>query len=90
MERAVLLADEGIIHSYHLPINLQPIIEHLTEQEGLEARLAQVEYDLIVDAMTTFQGNVSRAAAHLNITRRALGLRLDKYQLNYKSYRGRV
>ncbi len=56
MERAVLLADEGFIHSYHLPINLQPIIEHLTEQEGLEARLARVEYDMIVEALTSVSG----------------------------------
>lgn len=90
MERAVLLADEGIIHSYHLPINLQPIIEHITEQEGLEARLARVEYDLIVEALAKCQGNISRTAAHLNMTRRALGLRLEKYQLSYKYYRGRA
>ncbi|WP_343711037.1 sigma-54 interaction domain-containing protein [Kosakonia radicincitans] len=88
MERAVLLADEGFIHSYHLPIHLQPIIDHLTEQEGLEARLARVEYDLITEALVKFQGNVSRAASYLNMTRRALGLRLEKYQLNYKHYRG--
>lgn len=90
MERAVLLADEGFIHSYHLPINLQPIIEHLTEQEGLEARLARVEYDMIVEALTRYQGNVSRTARYLNMTRRALGLRLDKYQLSYKQYRSKA
>lgn len=89
MERAVLLADEGIIHTWHLPINLQPIIAHVIEHDGLEARLARVEHDLIIEALTTFQGNVSRAAAHLNMTRRALGLRLEKYQVNYKQFRGR-
>ncbi|ACS86394.1 sigma-54 interaction domain-containing protein [Musicola paradisiaca] len=90
MERAVLLADEGVIHSYHLPINLQPIVEHITQQDGLEARLSRVEYDLIVEALSTYQGNVSRTAAHLNMTRRALGLRLAKYRLDYKNYRGRA
>ncbi len=90
MERAVLLSDEGVIHSYHLPLSLQPILEHLAAEEGLEARVSQIEYDLIVEALSMFQGNVSRAAEHLNITRRALGLRLDKYRLNYKHYRNRA
>lgn len=90
IERAVLLADEGVIHSYHLPINLQPLTESLVQQGGLEARLSQIEYDLIVEALAKFQGNVSRAADFLNITRRALGLRLAKYQLDYRLYRGRI
>ena len=90
IERAVLLADEGMIHSYHLPINLQPVIEHLAAQDGLEARLAQVEYDMIIEALAKFQGNVSRTAAYLNVTRRALGLRLAKYQLDFRLYRGRA
>ncbi len=87
MERAVLLADEGMIHSYHLPINLQPMNTIVIQNEGLEARLARVEYDLIVEALTKYQGNVSRAADFLGMTRRALGLRLSRYQLNYKDYR---
>lgn len=88
MERAVLLADEGIINTWHLPISLQPILDHVIEHGGLEARLARVEHDLIIETLTTFRGNVSRAAAHLNMTRRALGLRLEKYQVNYKQFRG--
>ncbi|MEN3754705.1 hypothetical protein ABC733_24765 [Mangrovibacter sp. SLW1] len=56
MERAVLLADEGMIHSYHLPINLQPMNTIVIQNEGLEARLARVEYDLIVEALTKYQG----------------------------------
>lgn len=87
MERAVLLADDGMIHSYHLPLNLQPMDAMRTQQEGLEARLAQVEYDLIIEALTRFQGNVSRAAGSLGMTRRALGLRMARYDLNYKVFR---
>ncbi|EMA8102655.1 sigma-54 interaction domain-containing protein (plasmid) [Klebsiella sp. WOUb02] len=90
MERAVLLADEGIIHAWHLPLSLQPVIEHLIEQDGLEARLARVEYDLIIEALGMFQGNISRTASHLNMTRRALGLRMEKYRLNYKHFRGQA
>lgn len=88
MERAVLLAEEGVIHSYHLPAALQPaILGTLGEHAGLEARLSMMEYELIVEALARFQGNMSRAAAQLGLTRRMLGLRMAKYQLNYKNYR---
>ncbi|MFE8046634.1 sigma 54-interacting transcriptional regulator [Brenneria goodwinii] len=86
MERAVLLADEGFIHSYHLPINLQPVILGETVT-GLEAQLARIEYDIIVESLARNQGNISRTAAQLGMTRRALSLRMEKYQLSYKAYR---
>ena len=88
MERAVLLAEEGVIHAYHLPANLQPpAIDQTNPQGGMDARISQVEYELIVEALTQFQGNVSEAANHLGMTRRILGLRMSKYQLNYKDFR---
>ena len=88
MERAVLLAEEGVIHAYHLPANLQPaVLDEISAQGGMDARISQVEYELIVEALTQYQGNVSEAAAHLGMTRRILGLRMNKYQLNYKNFR---
>lgn len=88
MERAVLLAEDGVIHSYNLPTYLQPpALGEISALGGLEARLAQIEYEMIIEALTMHQGNVSDAAAHLGLTRRILGLRMAKYQLNYKNYR---
>ncbi|WP_024873201.1 sigma 54-interacting transcriptional regulator [Tolumonas lignilytica] len=88
MERAVLLAEDGVIHSYNLPTYLQPpVLGEISAQGGLEARLSQIEYELIIEALTLHQGNVSEAATHLGLTRRILGLRMAKYQLNYKNYR---
>jgi len=89
MERAVLLAEEGFIHSYHLPINLQPLFGSEAEaMTGIEARLAKIEYDIIVESLIRHRGNISRAAQQLGTTRRALGIRMSKYQLDYKQYRG--
>lgn len=89
MERAVLLAEEGFIHSYHLPINLQPVFGTDAEaMTGIEARLAKIEYDIIVESLVRHRGNISKAAAQLGTTRRALGIRMSKYQLDYKQYRG--
>ncbi|MDD2341865.1 MAG: sigma 54-interacting transcriptional regulator [Tolumonas sp.] len=88
MERAVLLAEDGVIHSYNLPTYLQPpALGEISAQGGLEARLSQIEYEMIIEALTMHQGNVSEAAAHLGLSRRILGLRMAKYQLNYKDYR---
>lgn len=88
MERAVLLAEEGEIHAYHLPANLQPaVLAQQVTQGGMDARISQIEYELIQDALAQHQGNVSEAAAHLGMTRRMLGLRMAKYQLSYKSFR---
>jgi len=88
MERAVLLAEDGVIHSYHLPHPLQPAaLGELSHQSGLEARLSRIEYDIIVEALARYQGNMSKAAEQLALTRRMLGLRMAKYQLNYKNYR---
>lgn len=88
MERAVLLAEDGVIHSYNLPTYLQPpALGEISAQGGLEARLSQIEYEMIIEALTMHQGNVSEAAIHLGLSRRILGLRMAKYQLNYKDYR---
>lgn len=88
MERAVLLAEDGVIHSYHLPHTLQPAaLGELGDRSSLEARLSMMEYEFIVESLARHQGNMSKAAAQLGLTRRMLGLRMAKYQLNYKSYR---
>jgi Nif-specific regulatory protein len=88
MERAVLLAEGGVIHSYNLPSALQPaVLGELGNQSGLEARLSLMEYEIIVESLSLHQGNMSKAAARLGLTRRMLGLRMAKYQLNYKDYR---
>jgi Response regulator containing CheY-like receiver, AAA-type ATPase, and DNA-binding domains len=84
----VLLAEDGVIHSYNLPTYLQPpALGEISAQGGLEARLSQIEYEMIIEALTMHQGNVSEAAVHLGLSRRILGLRMAKYQLNYKDYR---
>ena len=95
MERAVLLSDNNMIHANQLPAALQrlapeplpPAAE--TRINAMEAKISEVEYQLIVDALTRYAGNVSAAAAHLGMTRRLLGLRMAKYQLSYKSFRSR-
>ena len=42
---------------------------------------------MIVEALKTHQGNMTEAAKELGLTRRILGLRMEKHALNYKKFR---
>ncbi len=90
IERAVILSEGGTIEDSHLPPSLQ--IPMLSEEGSatagiLDARLGLAEKEMIVEALTLHRGNMTEAAAHLGLTRRILGLRMNKHGLNYKDYR---
>jgi len=88
IERAVILADDGVIHGYNLPPSLQTSTETGTTFGcGLEAKIQAVEYEMIVEALKTHQGNMTEAAKELGLTRRILGLRMEKHAINYKTFR---
>lgn len=88
IERAMLLADDGVIHGYHLPPSLQtPVVSEIAGGGSLEARLGTVEYEMIVEALKLHHGNTTDAATQLGLTRRILGLRMSKYKLDHKDYR---
>jgi len=88
IERAIILAEDGVIHGYNLPPSLQtPILAGAVRKGGLSERLGAVEYEMIVDALKVHGGNMTEAAADLGLTRRMLGLRMEKYSISYKDYR---
>jgi len=84
----VILSDDNVIHSYDLPLSLQtPLTTSTTFKKGLVAKLEIVEYEMIVEALENHKGNMSAAADELGLTRRILGLRLDKFGIDYKKYK---
>lgn len=88
IERAMLLAEDGVIHGYNLPPSLQtPVVAEVSAEGSLEARLSLIEYEMIVDALKLHQGNMTGAAAQLGLTRRILGLRMVKYKIDHKIFR---
>lgn len=89
IERAMLLAEDGVIHGYHLPPSLQtPVVSELGCAVGsLDARLGAMEYEMIAEALKVHHGNTTEAAAQLGLTRRVLGLRMGKYKLDHKNFR---
>ncbi|MFT4174632.1 MAG: sigma 54-interacting transcriptional regulator [Rhodocyclaceae bacterium] len=88
IERAILMSEDDVIHGYNLPPSLQtPTVPDVAERGRLDARLAAMEYEMIVDALKAHRGNTTEAAAQLGLTRRMLGLRMSKYRLSYRQYR---
>ena len=88
IERAMILAAEGVIHGYDLPPSLQTSEATGTSFGcGLDAKIQAVEYEMIVEALKTHKGNMTKAAEELGLSRRTLGLRMDKYKLSYRPYR---
>jgi Nif-specific regulatory protein len=91
VQRAVILSEDDAIHGYHLPMSLQsPVFSQGDIKNGLEAKLAIIEYEMLVEALRLHQGNASEAAKELGLTRRTMGLRMKKYNLTYKEFRRNV
>jgi Nif-specific regulatory protein len=42
---------------------------------------------MIIEALNNNKGNMSAAACELGLTRRILGLRMEKFGITYKKYR---
>lgn len=85
IERLVLLAKRTEISEEDLPDFLLPASAPrreppVTLPEG-EMDLAAIEKELILQALKKHNGNQTRAARYLKMSRRALGYRLEKYGL---------
>ncbi|QJA05780.1 GAF domain-containing protein [Thermosulfurimonas marina] len=88
IERAVLICDEEVIRSYHLPPSLQT-----AQSSGTRARMSlseaveKVERELIVEALKETRGNQTQAAKLLGTTLRVLNYKIKKYGLDPRSFR---
>lgn len=88
IERAVLLCDERVIHSYHLPPTLQTGEESDTVPAlSLEEAMANMEREMIIDALKNTHGNMSKAAQMLHITERKFTYKAKRYGVGYRTYR---
>jgi Nif-specific regulatory protein len=88
MERAVLLCDDQVIHSYHLPPTLQTAEETGTQQaQSLQEAVERFEKELLIDALKTTRGNMRQAAKALKTTERIFGYKVKKYQVNPRQYK---
>jgi len=88
MERAMLLCNNHVVHSYNMPPSLQTAESSETVPSGsLFSALAIFEKDFIVDALKNAHGNIAKAARVLDTSERILGLRVKKYGIQSKQFR---
>ena len=88
IERAVLLCEEGVIHSYQLPPTVQTAEESDTlPGRSLEDAVANLEREIIIDSLKSTRGNMAKAAQVLETTERKFAYKAKKYGVDYRAYR---
>jgi len=87
IEHAVLLADEGVIHSHHLPPTLEMPRDHLDQAAsvpltgGFDACVNALQRDLISDALKAHKDNAAAAARQLGLTPRMIRYKMKQLGL---------
>ncbi len=80
IERAVIMADEGVLQPKDLIFS--PIeIPSASENEPAELKLSAIEKNTILKVIEKHNGNITKAAKELGLTRTALYRRLSKYDI---------
>ncbi len=88
LERAVLLADAGVIHGHHLPPSLQ-LNRYAARQETRGDFMTLVrgfEAELITDALKDSRGNQSEAARRLGLTKRIIQYKIRNLGIDYQRF----
>jgi Nif-specific regulatory protein len=80
IERAILLCNDDVIRSEHLPPSLQMIKKsEASTGRSLTEIIENKEKELIIDALKKFGGQQRKAATELGLTERILGYKIKKY-----------
>ena len=86
IERLILLARGAEITVEDLPDFLksepEPVNKPVLVLPSAGVDLEAIERELVLQALAKYRGNQTRAARYLNMSRRALGYRLEKYGLH--------
>lgn len=89
IERAVLVCQDNVIHSYHLPPTLQTAESSGTlPQQSLESAVTSYEKELIQDALKSSRGNRAKAARLLDSTERIVAYKINKYGIDVGRFKG--
>jgi len=88
VERAVLVCDDQVIHSYHLPPTLQTAESSNTlNRMSLNDAVAAYEKELIQDALKSTRGNQAKAARLLDTTERIIGYKIKNYGIDTRRFK---
>jgi Nif-specific regulatory protein len=88
VERAVVLCDDAVIHSHHLPPSLQTAEQSGTiPASSLTGAVARLEREMLIDALKATHGNQLLAAKLLQITERVVNYKVKKFGIDCKRFR---
>lgn len=87
MERAVLLCEEQVIRTYHLPPTLQSAESSATGTNlSFGEAVAKFEQELLVDSLKKTGGNMLQSARDLRVSYRIVNYKVKKYNIDVKKY----
>ena len=81
IERAVIMADNQAITARDLDLNSSIETPVMMSQESSILRIDEIEKSTILKAIERYDGNITKAARELGLTRTALYRRLGKYDI---------
>jgi Nif-specific regulatory protein len=91
IERSCIMSTDSVIRAHNLPPTLQTATSSGTESKGtLDAILGRVEKQMIIETLHQSGGNLTKTAEALGITERIIGLRIKKYDIDPKRFKGRI
>lgn len=87
IERAVLVCDEQVIRTYHMPPSLQTAESTATDTNlSFCEAVAKFEQELLVDALKKARGNMLQAARDLRVSYRIVNYKVKKYGIDAKKF----
>ncbi len=88
IERAVVLCDDAVLHSQHLPPTLQTAEGSGTvPARSLRLAVSTLEREMIVDALKATRGNQAFAAKLLQVTERIVNYKVKKLGIDCRRFR---
>ena len=88
IERAVVVCDDAVIHGHHLPPTLQTAeVSGTLPSNSLNAAVASLEREMIIETLKITHGNQARAANLLQITERIINYKVKKYGIDCVRFR---
>jgi Nif-specific regulatory protein len=87
IERAVVLAEADVIHGHHMPPSLQ-MNRYSSTPELLDfaSRVAAFEIELITEALKDANGNQTKAAEQLGVTKRVIQYKIRSYAIPWERF----
>lgn len=87
IENIIVTINGNVINCSDLPPSVQNSIDISGSKNGnLEQKLKTIEYENIINAIKSSNGNLSKASRILGLTERMLWLRIKKYNIDYKKF----